>query len=221
MTAPLFGENAPSWTDMSNHLVHFTRDYGGRNAYSNMLGILGGGVIRAHNRFGICRKIAPNPESQRAACFSEVPLHQLGRLATKRSEYGIVFRKDFVIRRGGNPILYAYKDRAVAKAIKKLAQQAGGDADDPIWRVTPFVDVPGAYGKAQYYFEWEREWRVVGDVALTPDDVAFLIVPEDLHAAARGFFDDARAENLGPAFDCPFIDAHWDLEKIQPLIAGV
>ncbi|KZD07347.1 abortive infection system antitoxin AbiGi family protein [Oceanibaculum pacificum] len=220
MTPALFGENASGWTDMSNHLVHFTKDYGGRDAYRNMLGILSGGVIRARNAFGICRKTAPDPQSQLATCLSEVPLHQLGRLSAKRSEHGIVFRKDFVIGRGGNPILYAYKDRAVAKAIKKLAQQAGNDAENPIWRVTPFVDVPGSYGTSQYFFEWEREWRVVGDFAFTPDDVVFLIIPENLHAAARSFVDDARTENLGPAYDCPFIDAHWDLETIQPLLAN-
>ena len=112
---------------MSNHVVHFTKPYGGKDAYENMLGILSSGLVRARNRFGICRNTAPSPESQKAACLSEIPLHQLSRLVTERSEYGIVFQKDFVIECGGNPILYAYKDRTVAEAIKELADLAGDD----------------------------------------------------------------------------------------------
>ena len=38
---------------------------------------------------------------------------------------------------------------------------------------------------------------------------------EDLHAAARGFFDDAERENVGPNYKCPFIDPYWGLEKIK------
>jgi hypothetical protein len=100
-----FGENSPTWTDMSDYVVHFAKDYQGRKAYDNMLGILSNLVIRARNPFGIARTKAPDIASQNAVCFSEVPLHLPGRLADKRSEYGIGFGKVFVIHRKGNPIL--------------------------------------------------------------------------------------------------------------------
>jgi hypothetical protein len=203
---------------MSNYLVHFTKDYEDKDAYTNMLSILGNRVIRARNPFGIGRNKAPDPSSQRTVCFSEIPLHLLGRLADKRSEYGIVFRKDFVIHCSGNPILYAYKNQPVTNAVNRLMTMAGNQASNPIWEVTPFIDAPGAYPNGSYFFEWEREWRKVGDFNLTTDDVAFLIIPEHLHKAARAFFENARDENIGPAYDCPFIDAHWGPEKIKPLL---
>lgn len=218
MPSSFFGENSPTWTDMSDYVVHFAKDNRDKDAYTNMLGILSNRVIRARNPFGICRKKAPDPLSQNAVCFSEIPLHLLGRLADKRSEYGIVFRKDFVIHRNGNPILYAYKDQTVANAIKKLIAVAGNDAAHPIWEVTPFIDAPGAYSNGFYFFEWEREWRKLGDFIFAPDDVAFLIIPEHLHKAAKAFFKNAHDENLGPAYDCPFIDAHWKRKKIKPLL---
>ena len=121
-----------------------------------MMSILGDRVIRARNPVGICRDKAPDPSSQKAVCFSEIPLHLLGRLADKRSEYGIVFKKDFVIHRNGNPILYTYKDQMVVNAIKKLIAAAGKDAANPIWKVTPFIDAPGVYPNGSYFFEWER-----------------------------------------------------------------
>jgi hypothetical protein len=38
-----------------------------------------------------------------------------------------------------------------------------------------------------YRFEWEREWRHVRDLNFTVQDVAFLIIPENLHQNARIF----------------------------------
>jgi hypothetical protein len=84
--------------------------------------------------------------------------------------------------------------------------------------VTPFIDAPGVYFHGSYFFEWEREWRKVGDFKFSTDDVAFLIIPEHQHQAAAAFFANARVENSGPAYDCPFIDAHWKRKKIKSLL---
>lgn len=80
---------------------------------------------------------------------------------------------------------------------------SAGDPTAPIWSVTPFVDETGG----SYNFEWEREWRHVGDLHFTPDDVAFLIIPEESHFYARDFFQSAEQDQLGPNYPCPFIDA--------------
>ncbi|QOZ07512.1 abortive infection system antitoxin AbiGi family protein [Bradyrhizobium sp. CCBAU 51765] len=218
MTSPFFGENKSSWTDMSDYVVHFARDYEQKSAYENVLSILASRVIKAKNPFGLVREKAPDPKSQRVVCFSEIPLHRLRRLAEARSEYGVVFRKDFVIHRGANPIMYAYKDHDVTAALKKIAKGAKKDPDHPIWTITPFVDAPGKYGNSTYFFEWEREWRKIGHFKFSEDDVAFLIIPESSHKAARGFFDNAKIENLGPCYDCPFIDPFWSLKMIKPLL---
>jgi hypothetical protein len=215
-----FGGNSSTWTDMSDYVVHFTKDYDGKMAYDNMLGILSNRVILARNPFGIARTKAPDIASQKAVCFSEIPLHLLGRLADKRSEYGIGFGKAFVIHRKGNPILYAYKDQPVTQAVQKLIASAGKDETDPVWEVTPFIDAPGAYPNGSYFFEWEREWRKIGDFEFSVDDVAFLIIPGHLHEAARRFFADAKRQNLGPAYDCPYIDAHWKRDEIAHALAA-
>lgn len=215
---PLFGKTKSQWTDMSDFVVHFARDYGTKSAYDNMLGILASRRIEARNPFGLMRKDAPDLDSQRVACFSEVPLHRLRRLAEARSQYGIVFRKDIVISGGANPIMYAYKDHQVTAALKAIAQKTATDPSHPIWSVTPFVDAPGKYGKSAYFFEWEREWRKTGHFTFVEDDVAFLIIPEELHEAAQGFFATVKAEHLGPFYECPFIDPFWNLTKIKPLL---
>jgi hypothetical protein len=219
MPLPDHGAGVTGWTDMSDYLAHFSKEGGGKSGYDRMLGILSRGVIEAVNPFGIARKDAPAIESQKCVCLSEAPLYELGRLADSYSEYGIVFRKQFAHSKDANPILYAYKGRPLEKAIRQLMKAAGGDASDPIWDVTPFVDAPGQYGPGKtYYWEYEREWRKRGDLKFTPEDVAFLIIPESLHLKAQAFFYQVKEENLGPSYDCPFIDAHWPIEKVLPLI---
>lgn len=92
------------------------------------------------------------------------------------------------------------------------------DAKADIWKIAPFVDAPGKYGASSYFFEWEREWRHVGHFKFTQDEVAFLIIPESLHAKATTFFEQVKREHLGPSFDCPFIDAEWDLSKVRKIL---
>jgi hypothetical protein len=53
-------------------------------------------------------------------------------------------------------------------------------------------------GKSTYFFEWEGEWRKIADFNFDTDDVECLIIPEDLHGAAKNFFIDVKQENPGP-----------------------
>ena len=91
---------------------------------------------------------------------------------------------------------------------------AGGNSDNPIWKLTALIDAPGKYGNQQFYFDWEREWRHVGPMSFNTENVAFLLIPEKLHSAARSFFEDAYRENIGPAYFCPYLDPSWSKEKV-------
>jgi len=136
---------------MSNPLAHFSSPLPPRTAYDGMMRILGVRRLVARSAFGLVHERTPDADTQKAVCFSEAPLHLLGRIADRHSECGIVFRKDFIRRAAGNPILYAHGDGAVAAAIQQLVDAAGGDPGAPIWRLTPFVDRPGQYGASSYF----------------------------------------------------------------------
>ncbi len=174
----------PSWEDMSDYLVHFTKPTDTSTCYSVMMTILGTRMLKARRAFGLAREQAPIPQSQYTVCFSEVPLHQLGRLATRRSDYGIGFTKEYISGKGGLPIWYLRKDSVALQAAFQLlnrAKAATNPENDPIWTLTPFIDASGDYGASQYRFEWEREWRHVGDLSFSENDVSFLILPEHEH----------------------------------------
>lgn len=208
----LVGKWSDDWLDMSPFVVHFAKASENRTAYDNCIGILADRRIEARGRFGTGKSYKASP---RSTCFSEIPLHYLSRLAKKRGPYGIGFRKEFLVARNGGPIMYAYKDTSHAKALSDLVSMAKSDPNDPIWKIAPFVDQPGEYGPKQYFYEWEREWRHVGNFSFDENDAAFLIIPEDSHSIARDFFEQAERDQLGPNYTCPFIDPYWSAEKVK------
>lgn len=208
----LVGSWNDEWLDMSPFVVHFTRESDGRSPLDNVISILDNRRIEARTRFGSGKDYAASPKF---VCFSEIPLHLLSRLAKKRGCFGIGFTKEYLVSRDGGPILYAYKDTPHAKAVRHLVDKAAHEPHDPIWKVAPFVDQPGEYGNTKYFFEWEREWRHVGNLAFNEKDAAFLIIPEEDHTAARDFFDLAEEENSGPNYKCPFIDPFWSQEQVK------
>jgi len=205
-----------TWRDMSEYAVHFTKGDGTRDAYSVMLGILGSGRLKASGPFGAARGLTALGDTQKAVCFSEVPLDRLDRLVDRRSKYGIAFTQKFLTFNAGARVWYVDEGGQMGETLRGMVSSRavpGMDTNDDFWRLTPFVDYPSdAYG---YRFEWEREWRVVGDLKFTPNDVAFLFIPEELHSAARSFFKDAVQENIGPGYLCPYLDPLWSDETLQ------
>lgn len=177
--------------------------------------ILSGGRLKTQRKFGLARDRAPEGASQEAVCFSEIPPGQWRRLEERReTKYGIGFTKEFILSKGGAPIWYAWKDTAHWRALQAMMSQSAGDNSAPIWRLTPMIDAPGIYRSAPYIFDWEREWRHIGHFDFEPADVAFLLIPEHLHESAHGFFENARDENLCPAYFCTYIDPSWDRDRI-------
>lgn len=206
------------WHDMSDYVVHFTKPCNGSNAYENCLSILADRLLEARTPFGIARYRAPLPLTQCSVCFSEVPLHLINRLVERRGSYGVGFTKDHILQRGGGPIWYVENGSEMSIAMNLLIEQALGTNnpdEEPIWRITPFIDLPGDYPGGAYRFEWEREWRIVGDLQFSENDVAFLIIPEELHQQARIFFENALQDHIGPAYLCPYIDASWSRDQVE------
>lgn len=99
------------------------------------------------------------------------------------------------------------------QALVAEKMSGGIDIDDPLWDLTPFVDNPGSGEWGNYEFEWEREWRVVGDLTFGLSDVAFLFIPEQHQPAWVDFWESHLG--AGATFPGPMLDAGWDLERMQ------
>jgi hypothetical protein len=204
------------WRDMSEYVVHFTKASGGQDAYQTMLSILSQNYLRPGGPFGTAKGLGALGDSQKSACFSEIPLDHLSRLIERRSYYGIAFKQPTLTKAGGGRVWYVDEGSPLAKAVwanHERHHKSPFDPTDPFWKLTPFIDRPSE--ERRYQFEWEREWRVPGGLTFQPDDVAFLFLPEDLHLRARTFFEEAQRENFGPAYLCPYLDPTWTEERLQ------
>jgi len=103
----------------------------------------------------------------------------------------------------------------IAQAINSLIR-SGNLTDDPVWSLTPHIDFTGEFeGGRTYRFEWEREWRLAGNLTFGENDPAFLVIPEENHERAATFFEQAREDNSRPVYSCPFIDANWDIARVR------
>jgi hypothetical protein len=210
-----------SWSDMSNYVVHFTKDGSGHDASKSIMRIYGDQELKPGRAFGIGKDRAPAAVSQEAVCFSEIPPGEWGRIVDRRgTRYGLAFTKEFVIRKGGGPIWYVWKDTRPHRTLKSMMADAHDDPSALLWSITPMIDAPGEYAGGPYEFDWEREWRVVGAMKFEVDDVAFLFIPEDQHADAEKFFESYAQDGSAPVYDCPYIDPLWDRERVMRVIAN-
>ena len=106
----------PDWRDMSEYVVHFAKDFDGRDAYTNMLQILGSGHLQpGPAAFGAGRGLDALGDSQRSVSFSEIPLDLLERLVERRSKYGIGFTQKFLVGRGGARVWYLDMEGVAAR----------------------------------------------------------------------------------------------------------
>lgn len=212
------------YEDMSPWAVHFAGPSRSRvfpdaepSGYHTIMSILYDRFVRpVAEPHGASAEIASLAERNRPACFSEVPLHLLDRIVEHRSAYGIGFAQRFLRSEDGGRVWYVEDDGAPASAVRDLVaeHQAGGAReDDPLWGLTPFIDLATTRTAFGDYL-WEREWRVPGGLRFEPADVAFLFIPEEFHESARGFFETSEVEQLGPSYLCPYIDVTWDRDRI-------
>lgn len=235
-------------TDLSTFLVHFTRDTDAppSSARDKLLRILRTRRLRARSAYGMGAELAARfphvAGTQKVVCFTETPLEhawmmcqQIEGRSVQFDGHGVAFTKSFARREGVNPVWYLDITRGhswLTEPIRELLELAVDDAtpegeadpdpeelaEAPILRLTPFVEQMGTPLEIRKEFWWEREWRHVGDLRFTTDDIVVVFAPQAEH--------DWLWEQLVQSPDYPggtlaFVDAHWGLERMIGALAGI
>ena len=122
--------------------------------------------------------------------------------------YGVVFTKDFIGQKGGNPALYinTYHQDELRNAALELFHRTEeeGFEESSITKLLPFINIFGKKANGGIYdFHWEREWRVGGDIVFTHADVMVGLCPEDEIQAFQHDFPEVT-----------FISPCWGLDQI-------
>ncbi len=206
-TSLSIGEFLDKKRDFSPLLVHLTRDDELFSAKNVLNQILEERTLRAYNHyclFSPSLKKSDDTSLQnkfRVVCFTETPIDQIDVLLSrvkgrsiKLDPYGLVFKKGFVKQNGGNPVFYVTKE--IAKPLWKLYWEQPSDEDCRLLALVNLYD-------ETIDFHWEREWRIVGDLAFTLNDIYCGLCPQD---------DIAQFESLYAPLT--FISPHWGINKI-------
>jgi hypothetical protein len=124
-------------------------------------------------------------------------------LSSRRgSKFGLAFTKEFIISKGGNRVWYVELNSSQHSSIERMASSK----NISLFGLAPFIEIVSNNQNERRDFDWEREWRVIGQIPFLPEDVKFLFIPSNSQEQARIFFDDAERENIGPNYQCPYID---------------
>lgn len=208
MRTERFKEVTSHRQDISQFVVHLTRNdteefTDGATAKENLVSILKSRKIYATRPHCIFNEeieaLGKSAKKKcRVACFTETPLTEISKISRKiqgrkieLEPYGLVFRKDDIIRVGGQPAIYVNsygKNDFLRESVRELFDIAKTNASSKLWRMVPYLSAM----HERYDFSWEREWRVTKDFEFDLEDVVCIILPEvdeeelKTHAAESG-----------------------------------
>lgn len=179
----------------------------------------------------------PDQQTQRVVSFSEVPLEHICWLAADIAErdirlapYGLSFTKLAARRQGINPVWYVdltpghdWRLRDALNDLNAAALATGDLHRQPAARIFPLFDWMGTWPTTgrQKELWWEREWRHVGNLDFSPQDVALWLCPEEEIAVFEQLLvDEQRQRGGGIVFPAHVIDPRWGLEQIIAHLVG-
>lgn len=147
-------------------------------------------------------------------CFTETPIHQVQSLLNDvggrqyaPEPYGLVFDKDYIRERGGNPVFYVTKE--IAKPLWRSLYFNEVDniqqPPDDVCRLLSLVTVCEPAND----WHWEREWRIAGDLRFRLPEVYCGLCPEQYIEYFENKYQPLK-----------FISPEWALDRILAKAIG-
>ena len=200
--------------DYSPYLVHLTRQGEFSPAKGVLECILDEGLI-AYNHYCIFKdeinKLGKNVQDKfKVVCFTETPIDLIEILlervqgrSTLFEPYGLVFKKDYIRDKSGNPVFYITGDLS-ASLWNLFKDASSNEFSKEEYKVLALINKCDE----DIDFHWEREWRIVGNLEFKIADI-YCGLSEEKHIL---YFEKK--------YDLKFIDPHWGINKILDKLVG-
>ena len=203
--------------DFSPLLVHLTKADETCSAKDVLKTILNERTLKAFSHFCLFSPALRDSKDDslqkkfKVVCFTETPIDQIDVLLMevqgrniKPEPYGLVFKKDYIKERGGNPVFYMTKEIATPlwelyRALK--GTQSPSEACKLLALVTLCDQTMD--------FHWEREWRIVGNLEFGLDDIYCGLCRQEDIAYFEAAYKPVR-----------FISPYWGINKILDRLVG-
>lgn len=222
--------------DISQFLVHLTRDYDDHSALENLMSILRHRRILARNPHCLFAHKLKNAKFSsvlrsrfNTVCLTETPLHQISKLLQdapgrqiKLQPYGIVFKRTDLQKKGASPAIYINSygtslrdylltefDKTFSDTTRYKDLKEENQYPNEIIRYYALVNVMCS----RYDFSWEREWRMCGDLRFGYEDIVAIIAdePDEFEETYSHRLSSASAQCISRI---PVFKPNWSYEEI-------
>jgi hypothetical protein len=192
--------------DYSPFLVHLTKGTKEKPPKIILEDILTQHTLKALNYHCFLMNNLKNASTQiqnkyKVVCFSETTIDQVSKLTEEISgrwyslaPYGLIFTKDFIRGKGGNPAIYVtwpFSDQ-----FRLLMNNGNSDQTHKLLALVNICDEGNDW-------HWEREWRIVGNLEFNLDDVFCGFCPDNEIAYFEEQYKPVR-----------FLDPKWSIYRI-------
>ncbi|MFJ9462139.1 DUF2971 domain-containing protein [Viridibacillus arvi] len=175
-----------SRTDISSYVTHLTRSKDKLDATDVLLKILNDKKLIGSTNKGFVQG------NDSAVCFQDAPISGIAQNVlheqlnkeelggkVRYSPSGLMFRKPYIYKKGGRPVIYENKEQARILF-----------PENELWRVVSFD-----LSNEDSFIDWthEREWRIKGDLEFTLDQVYVVLSTKQ---AYKKFIDKADPDIL-------------------------
>lgn len=162
---------------MSRYLFHFTKNKDERNARKDFYSILDKCRLKAAANKGYFVQ-----EREPTVSWTGNHLLTLDRLMERReSRYGFCFNQAKLERKGVRPVIYL-SDIEIRLMKNYLKHPKPGQRQFQVPAQNAVLTSADKWCvdivSADYNFEWEKEWRKLGDFRFDYNDIFFLVAPE-------------------------------------------
>lgn len=196
--------------DYSPLLVHLTRADDIFPAKEVLKTILNEKTLKAYNYYCLFKEEIKSLDNItkngfKVVCFTETPIDLIEVLLERvqgrtivLEPYGLVFTKDYITKKGGNPVFYVNAN--LFDPLWYLYKHASANSfalqENKLLALVNKCD-------EEINFHWEREWRIVGNFEFELDNIFFGLCPEKDIPGFEYSFKPIK-----------FISPQWGINKI-------